>query len=253
MSVSKFVKFANVAALTLLLSLGTACHLLPGKAEYFQKKVKPVPVAADQPALVEAQKQAAQFVDKKVAQARVAAATTHADASVQVPLAEAATVSGPLFMSLGPPTCPWFDTATNLALSLDHQTARLDNKVEAYAKKVEPLEGKKIADTGLIKIGFFTQWGIVLGVLALGYGALKIYGFSNPVVGAGLSVAQRVGGKALAAGFHQVVAGGNAFLAEIKPGITYTAEEIKKLFVTSHRQEQDSHVQTLVKTISAAS
>jgi hypothetical protein len=69
----------------------TGCSsLFPARVEHFQKKVKPVPVLADQPKLVEAQKQAAQFVDKKVAEAQTAAAATSADVSVQVPLAEAA-------------------------------------------------------------------------------------------------------------------------------------------------------------------
>lgn len=241
----------NAVLVALLLSLTTGCHLLPGKSEYFQKKVKPVPVVADAPKLVEVQKQAAQFVAKKVEDAKIAAATTQADVSVQVPLAEAATVAGPLSTSLGPPIAPWTDTAPKLAVKVDHETAVLDKNIVAYAKKVEPLEGKKIEGTGLFQIGFFTQWGIVLVLLGLGYAALKVYGFTNPLVGAGTKVAERVGANVAATAFHQVVKGGEAFLGAVKPGVSYTAEQIKQLFVTSHRQEQDAHVQDLVQRVTA--
>lgn len=242
----------NVVLAGLLLLMTTGCHLLPGNAEYFQKKVKALPTPALQPALVEGQKQAAQFVDKKIDEAKTAAAASRADVSVQVPLAEAATVSGPLSATLGPPTAPWADSATKLAVKIDHETATLDKKIAKYAQKVAPLVGKEIEGTGLIQIGFFTQWALILGVLGLGWAAFKVYGMTNPVVGAGTKVAERVGSHVAATAVHQIVKGGEAFLGAIKPGVAYTAEEIKQLFVSSHRQEQDSHVQDLVQRVTAA-
>lgn len=243
-----------VAPLLAGLLLLTGCHLLPGKAEYFQKHVKALPTAATQPSLVEAQKQAAQFVDNKVSEAKTAAAATAADVSVQVPLAEAATVAGPLSTSLGPPTAPWADTAPKLAVKVDSETAKLDKKVTAYAKKNESVVGKKIEGTGLFQIGFFTQWGILLGVLGLGWVALKIYGFTNPVVGAATDVAQRVSSKVLASGFHQVVAGGNRFLKTAESKLTpENFKQVQEIFKSSHSQEQDSAVQSLVKQLATAS
>lgn len=245
------MKSAKLVALILFLNLLTGCHLLPGDAEYFQKKVKAVPTVALQPAMVEAQKQAGQFVDKKIDEAKTAAAVTAADVSVQVPLAEAAVVSGPLSSSLGAPLKPWTDTAPKLAIKVDHEAALLDKKIVKYAEKTAPLIGKEIEGTGVFQVGFFTQWALVLGVLALGWAALKIYGVVNPMVGAGTKVAERVGSNVVAAAFSQVVQGGEAFLKAVKPGATYTADEIKKIFVATHRQEQDVQVQDLVQRVTA--
>lgn len=230
----------------------TGCHMLPGNAEYFQKKVKAVPVLAAQPPLVEAQKQAAAFVDVKIDEAKLAAATTFADVSVQVPLAEAATVSGPLVTSIGPPTKSWTGAALKLAAEVNAETAALDKKIAKYAEKTSPLVGKAVEGTGLFQIGFFTQWALVLGVLAFGYAALKAYGMFNPMVGAGTHVAERVGSKVVGTALHQLVKGGESFLSAVKPAVSYTGDEIKKLFVANHRQEQDSHVQDLVQRLTAA-
>lgn len=234
----------------LLMTLMTGCHLLPGRVEYFQKTVKPVPVLADQATLVQAQKQAAQFVAAKTEQAKVAAAATDADATVQVPLAEAAVVAGPLSTSLGPPLKSWASSGTNLGTLVNRETAKLDQKLDAYAKKVEPLEGKKIEGTGFIQMGFFTQWAIILGLGGIVWAGLKIYGLSNPVVGAGLNVAERVGSKTVAAGLHQMVQGGEAFKDLISKNFdAKTVEQIKVLFNVAHRTEQDNEVQALIKRL----
>lgn len=225
---------------------------MPARVEHFQKKVKSVPTAATEPKLVEAQKQAAQFVDKKVTEAQTAAAATSADVSVQVPLAEAAVVSGPLVTSMGPPASPWTGTAPKLAGKVDAETAKLDKKVATYAVKTAPLVGKEIEGTGLIQMGFFTQWALVLGVLALGWVALKVYGMVNPVAGLASNVVGRVSSKLLHAGFHQVIEGGEKFkeLAEAA-NRALTFDEIKALYRQAQEATQDRSVQGLVKQLTA--
>lgn len=246
------MKNVKIVGVVLFLNLLTGCHLLPGNAEYFQKKVKAVPVLSAQPALVEAQKQAAAFVDTKIDEAKVAAAATSADVSVQVPLAEAATVSGPLSTSLGPPAAPWTAPATKLAVKVDHETAALDKKVVKYAEKTAPLVGKEIEGTGFFQIGFFTQWALVLGVVALGWVGFKIFGTIYPAAGFAGNIVGRVSSKVLNAGFHQVVEGGEKFkkLAEAaNKALSY--DEIKALYAQAQMVSQDRNVQSLVKNLTA--
>lgn len=246
------MKNVKLVGLVLLLNLAAGCHLLPGNAEYFQKKVKAVPTPALQPALVESQKQAADFVDKKIDEAKTAAAATAADVSVQVPLAEAATVSGPLSTSLGPPARPWTDSAPKLAVKVDAETAKLDKKVATYAQKTAPLVGKEIEGTGLFQIGFFTQWALVLGVLALGWVAFRIYGLTNPVAGLAGKAIGRVSSTLLNTALHQTVSAGERFKAAIeKRTDPMTPAEIKALLREYQERSQDAPVQDLIKSITA--
>ena len=241
---------AKALPLLFLLLISEGCSLFPKSVEYFQKSVKAVPTASS--ALQENQKQAAQAVDSKIQEARIAAAETRADPSVQVPLAQAAPVARALTYSLGPPISLWTDNLTNLADSLNTKTAKLDKKVDDYAKDVQPLVGKKIEDTGLFKIGYFTQIGLLFGLGALVWFGLKVYGVFNPAVGTATSVVGRVSSKVLHAGFHQVVAGGEKFKELVeKANKSLSPDEIKELFAQAHERSQDQGVQDLIKQITA--
>lgn len=246
------MKNVKLVGLVLLLNLAAGCHLLPGNAEYFQKKVKAVPTPALQPALVESQKQAADFVDKKIDEAKTAAAATAADVSVQVPLAEAATVSGPLSTSLGPPTRPWTDSAPKLAVKVDAETAKLDKKVATYAQKTAPLVGKEIEGTGLFQIGFFTQWAILIGVVILGWVGFRIWGLLYPPAGLAGKVVGRVSSTVLNAALHQTVEAGERFKNALKNRTEpMTPDEVKTLLREFQERSQDRNVQDLIKSITA--
>lgn len=244
------LKNVGLVVLLNLILLLTSCSLLPGKVEYFQKKVKPVPVAADQPRLVESQKQAAQFLDRKVSEARLAAALTQADLTVQTPLSDAASVSGPLFMSLGPPATPWLSSGPDLAKDLSRQTALLDHKVDAYAKRTEPLEGKKIEGTGFFQIGYFTQLALFVGLAAVLWIGWKFLGTVYPVAGLAQNVVGRISSKVFHAGFHQVVEGGEKFKALVKDAnCALSPDEIKALYAQAQQMTQDRDVQDVVKKL----
>mgnify|MGYP001606343544 CR=1 FL=1 len=238
----------------IFLLLTSGCRLLPGNAEYFQKKVKKVPVPADQPALVETQKQAARFVADRVGAAKTAAAGTGADVSVQVPLSEAAVVSGPLSTSLGPPASPWPASAPALAGKIDAEPAKLDKKVSGYARSVEPLVGKEIEGTGLFQIGFFTQWLVLAGLAAAAWLAFKTYGLVNPVAGLAGNIIGRVGSKTLSAGLAQVVDGGERFKVFLTKTAALSDDQkavVKGLFNEAQERAQDRPVQALVRRLTA--
>lgn len=242
-------RLAIILLLNLLVLL-TGCSLLPGRVEYGQREVKAVPQAHTRPALVEAQKQAAAFTSDRIDEARIAAASTGADARVQVPLAEASPVAMSLSYSLGAPARPWTRTGEDLGLRLNAQTAHLDQDVSKYAQKVQKDVGKEIEGTGLVQMGFFTQWAIVLGLVALGWIALKIFGVFNPVAALAGNVVGRVSSKVVNAGFHQVVEGGEKFKQLVaKANKALSPEEIKALYAQAQQTVQDREVQDVIQKL----
>jgi hypothetical protein len=242
-------KIGIILLLNLLVAI-SGCSLLPGRVEYGQREVKAVPQAHVRPALVEAQKQAAAFTSDRIDEARIAAAATGADVSVQVPLAEASPVAMSLSYALGAPERPWTKTGEDLSLRLNAQTARLDQDVSKYAQKVQKDVGKEIEGTGIVQMGFFTQWAIVLGLLALAWIALKIFGVFNPVAALAGNVVGRVSSKVVHAGFHQVVEGGEKFKQLIeKANSALTPEQIKALYAQAQQAVQDREVQDVIQKL----
>jgi len=232
-----------------LLALLTGCSLLPKKTEFFQRKVRAFPEVSE--SSKETQRKAAAYIAEKTEQAEVAAAVSNVGTNVTQNLSDADTVAKSLSGSLGPSERPWNGTAAGLAQKLDAQHADYNEDLRDYAKHIDKDAGKKIEGTGLVRIGYFTMWGIGLGVLFLLFAALKVYGMINPVVGAGTAVAQRVGGAILSRGIHEIVQGGESF----KDYLTHSEltadvkEKVLDLFTRAHRENQSRDVQTLVSKI----
>jgi hypothetical protein len=239
------------AALTLILSLGASlvagCGLLPKNVEFGQKKVKPIPEMSD--AGIERQKEAAHFIAEKAQAAKEAALATFADVSVVVPITEATVVSRALETSLGPPITLSTDSAPSLAKKLEHDRAKVDQKIDKQREKTEPLVGKKIEGTGWLQIGYLTYLACIAGLVFLVWAGLKVYGIFNPAVGAGLGIAERIGSKTAALAFSQTAHGIESVKNALKPGATYTAEKVKEMLATHLQMKQDSHVQELVRRL----
>lgn len=235
--------------LIVTLSLLAGCSLLPGKVEYFQDKVKAVPAKTD--VQKEHEKQAADYLSSKTKE--IVAEAIKIDApSVLTPARAADNVASALSLSLGVPASPARNDA-DLVAALRFDVARLDRKLDTYAKNVQPNVGKAIEGTGLIQVGFFTQWAIVLGVLALVWAGLKVYGMFNPIVGIGMNVAGRVGSKALTGAVTSLVAGGEKFkeALQVSKIPLEVQEEVQKLFRAAHESAQDKPVQELVQKLTA--
>lgn len=229
----------------ILAGLLAGCGILPKKVEYFQHKVKPVPEATE--TAKEHQRQAAQFVAVKAAQVEKVAISEGAT-NIIVPAAEASGAAQALSQSLGPAETPWTKSSTNLVQTLQKDQAKLNARIEDYRQDVQQDVGKKIEGTGLFQIGYFTQWGIVLGILALLWTALKIYGLVNPAVGLGTNLVGRIGSSILSRGLSEVVAGGERFKAYLESSAV-TAEVkayVQDLFQRAHMEAQSQDVQAIV-------
>ena len=242
---------AKKVLLVLTLNLTLAgCSLLPGRVEYGQREVKEVPNVAARPELQEAQKRAADFTADRIDEARVAAAKTDADASVQVPLAEASPVAMSLAYSLGAPERPWTRTGQDLADDLNRQQAKLDQSVNKYARKVQKDVGKDIEGTGIIQMGYFTQLFLVAGLGVVLWIGWKIFGAFYAPAALAQNVVGRVSTKVLGKGFHQAIEGGEKFKQAVKDlNRALEPKEIKELFAQAQSTVQDRDVQDLIKSL----
>jgi len=228
----------------------TGCALIPKNVEFFQHKVKPVPGPA--PQQVETQKQAAAFVAGKTAEAKDEIfRESLTNWGLILPVEDAAAAAEALHVSLGPPASPWGGTSANLAVKLDKQANALDKAIDKARDKEAPDAGKKIEGTGWIQMSYFTYVGCLLGLGALVYGAFKIYGSINPVVGLGGNIAGRIGSGLLQRGFTEVLEGGEKFKDMIAN--SKLAEDVKNdvtgMFTTAHQTMQSRDTQTIVATL----
>jgi len=241
------LRYAALAALAVSL---TGCGtLLPGRVEFFQKKVKPVPEATS--AAKDTERQAAARAALKAHETWLNAVKEGSSSAVTVPAQETAALTEAVTDSLGPPSKPWEGTTTALVEKVDRDIAKLNRKLDDYREKIEPLEGKKIEGTGFFSIGFFTMWGVILLVLFLGWTALKVYGIMNPAVGLGVRTAGKVSSAILHRGFTELVEGGEKFRTWVRkhPTETLTKAEIEELFVSAQKEEQSRDVKNVVENL----
>lgn len=240
----------TILTVTLCASL-SGCGLIPKRVEFFQDKVKAVPVITEKQK--EHQKQAAQYVADQLEIAKTVAVQKGADPDVVSPVDNANGVAHSLSTSLGPPLAPWPDTSTNLVNSLNHDGAKHQEALDKYAKDVQKDVGHKIEGTGLFSFSYFTYVGMFLGLGALVWFGLKIYGSINPAVGLGVNTVGGVASKVLSKGFSEVVAGGEAFKTYLSnSGLSQDVKDyVSSLFVQAHTSNQSQDVQKLVTTLTA--
>lgn len=236
--------FFLVSLLVLLPGCGT---LLPKKVEFFQKKVQAVPEVSEK--MKETQRQAADYVARKTKETELAAIATDSAQTVTTPATEAATVAEALSDSMGPPEDPWKKEAARLAALLQAQEAKFNAKLETYRQRTEKLEGKAIEGTGLVRVGYFTMWGIGLFAVFAIFLGLKLYGMVNPVVGLGVNAAGRVSSAVLKRAIGEISRGGEAFKEYLArtDGLDDKARDlVLDLFSRAQLEEQSKDVQSII-------
>lgn len=244
------MKKLKIGLLVLLASLTfSGCALIPKRVEFGEKKVQAVPTRS--PAAQEHLRQAAQVTAAKIDEAQLAAAITKADPTVTAPIAEAKSVSDAVADEVGPPKVQWDGESELLARELNHDHAVLNQKIAKYAAKVQPEVGKKIEGTGWFSVSYFTYVGGILVLVGLAYGALKIYGMTNPSVGLGVNAVTSVASKVVSKGFSELVAGGEAFkqYVEASPLTADVKAYVSSLFVQAHTSNQSVDTQKIVDTL----
>lgn len=239
----------RILALCAVVALSGCGTLLPGRVEFFQKKVKPVPEATQ--SAKDTERQAAARAATKAQETYINAIKEGSSSKVVVPAQETAVLTEAVTDSLGPPSRPWTGSTTDLSAKVDHNVAKLNANIEDYRERNEPLEGKKIEGTGFFSIGFFSMWAVILGVLFLLWTGLKIYGIMNPVVGLGVKTAGKVSSAILHKGFTEMVSGGEKFKRWVQEhkSETLTKSEIEELFVSAQKEEQSRDVKNVVENL----
>jgi hypothetical protein len=227
------------------------CFLLPKKVEFGQKEIKAVPAKTEKHD--ELDRQAADYVDRKVDEAYIAAIHEDSSTNVTKPLGQAHVVSDALSTSLGPPKTPYNNNPTNLALSLDKGTATLNIKLEDYRDKMEPLIGKEIEGTGIIQMNYFVMIGGIVLLFWIGSILFKIAsvaGWFHPAVGIGVN-ALKLPAKAIAKITSEVIEGGEEFKKRIEEEVTdeATVNKIKEIFARSHQIKQSRDTQNAVRDL----
>jgi hypothetical protein len=224
------------------------CSLIPKKVEFFQRKVRAYPEVSD--SAKETQRQAADYVASKTEEIKVEAieaGTTNIAASAT----EANVVAEALSGSLGPPEDLWKKEAQRLALKLKEQQADFNEQLESYKKHIDKDAGKKIEGTGFIQLGYFTYIGLLLGLGALVWFGLKIYGSINPVVGLGTNVVGRLSSSVLSKGYSEIVEGGEAFKTYLaNSGLAAEVKDkVLDLFSRAHKENQSRDTQAVISTL----
>lgn len=230
-------------------TMTTGCSsLLPGKVEFFQRKVKAVPEKTAQ--AKEFEKQAARELTKNVNEAYDEATKNNATNSVIKPLEKAKTVAPALAESLGPPRTEWSGNSTNLSKSLYKQRAELDKDLEKYKNKVDKNVGKEIEDTGLIQLPYFVFIGILFAIACVAWFALKVLALANPGVGVGVKVAQ-VGGRAASNMLSEVIEAGEEFKNQVQKKISdlEIQRHVLELFRQAHLAKQSRETQNTIKKL----
>lgn len=259
-----------------LLSFGlVGCSLIPKKVEYFQDKVQKYPTRSEYHE--EKLRQIVALANEESMKTVMAAREAEVPVSVQQPAENTHNLVSIASSDLGPPEKPIhlndiskIDTNDVKALhkevvkqsqiinklsdSLSAQNAKFESKLKAFAEKNDENAGKKIEDTGLIKVGYFTQIAIIAMLLFVGSIVIKVIGVLNPSIGVGTKVVS--GGIAgvfgiAKKGFSELIEAGESFKKKIDEEIEdpETAEKIKKLFKQAHMEKQSRDTQDVVKKL----
>ena len=234
----------------LLVTLVGCGTLIPKKVEFFQKKVQAVPTktASDE----EAEREAAYAAHLAARLTVESAVSNHSPATVIGPAKTTERLTDAVTTSLGPPQdIPSLKSVDKIAARVIENRADLNRKIDRYAAKVDPLVGKKIEGTGLVRVPYFVYVGSLIVLAFLVWTGLKIYGSINPVVGLGTNVVGRVASSVLQKGYSEIVSGGEAFKDYLeKSGIESSAKEkVLDLFSRAHKENQSPNTQVLVREL----
>jgi hypothetical protein len=246
-----------LSVLMALVLTGCLGSLIPKKVELFQDKVKTFPEQS--PALVELERQTVYAAHEKATETVVAALKENSTTNVVAPARDTMKLTGAAVVAVGPPQkVPSLENVTNLANSLEQAVGKHDVVVEKFAKANDENAGKKIEGTGLFQIPYFLWLGGAVVLVFIGYialkaakGALAGAALVNPGAAVGLGVVN-VAQSVLAAGFSQVVKGGEDFKGWVTKEFTgdqSLQNKILSAFQTTQMKAQDQVVQNTIATM----
>jgi hypothetical protein len=245
--------------LTLLLALTlTGCGtLIPKRVELGQDKVERVPVASATE--LEKQRRAAAMAEEQAQKTLDAAIGVDAPVCVTEPARATADLTDAVAKSVGPPKTPIQpnEDPHKVANDLRSAVAKLNARLDDFKADNDKNAGKKIEDTGWLKVPYFLWLGgfLVVGfvgliVLGVAWSFVKMYAMSNPPVQLGVNAVQ-MGANFLKKAVGEIAKGGEKFKAAVEREVQDPAlqAKIKDLFRVEHERAQSSEVQELVKAI----
>lgn len=227
--------------------------LIPKKVELFQDKVKAFPEPS--PALRELEREAIYQSHEKATETVVAALKEQVTTNVLAPAKETMKLTQSALVAAGPPEKIPTVTSDELADKVTTAVGSYDRKVEKFAKGNDENVGKKIEGTGLIQVPYFLWTGGILAVLVIvffvGKAILTGAAVANPAAAVGLNVVNAAQ-SVLAAGFSQVVKGGEDFKSWVGKelsGDQGLQAKVLAAFQTSQMKAQDQQVQNVVSAM----
>lgn len=240
---------------TLFVCFSLSIFLLSGcsifgfkKNEIGQTKVKAVPTETVEQK--EVTKEAAQYVSTQLKIANIMAAKENVSSNLSTTISNSSTVADSLSYTLGRPLYPYSGSPDILAARLDRLEAKLDEKLEKYAKQIEPLVGKKIEGTGLFQFSPITAWFGLIIFGGLVYFGLRIYSIFNPAVSVGLAPVRMSLGllqKAATQTFKGIESFKESIVDEFED--PKTQQKIKDLLSTHLETAHDEDVKNAIKKL----
>ncbi len=238
---------------TLLVLALTGCGtLMPKRVELFQDKVQPFPEQKEY--ALELQRQLVQRIQEKSNETVVAAAQEQVSTNVITPAKEVVRLANAEAAVVGPPLKPAVVPSEVLAVKVETSVAKLERKIDEFKKEVNVNAGKKIEDTGLVKVPYFYWIGgiilLVVVVFFVGKLLLSAAAVANPGAAIGLNVVNAAS-SLVAKGFSQLVKGGEDFKDWVSKEIQDAGlkQKILDAFKIAQMKNQDTDVQSTVQAI----
>lgn len=235
--------------LILLTLLASGCTLVPKRVEYFQDRVRSVPVRTE--TSEESLRQAARLAADRAAETERAALTTDAAPEVLSPARDTAVLTETVSDRLGPPSAPWRGDINALLVRMDAQEARYQRELSTYRARVQENVGKPIEGTGAIQIGYFTHLLILAAIFAVAWMIVRIIAIFNAPVAVGLKTIEG-GSRFLGRALTEVVEAGQDFKTRLRKRLANQpelAENVIDDFRISHRTAQSRDTQATVKQL----
>lgn len=228
--------------------------MVPKQVEFFQDKVQKFPEQS--PALRELERQAIYRAHEKASETVQVAIAEKASTNVVKPAKEVEKLTEAVATVTGPPKKqPDTNVASEaIAIKLESSVAKFNEKVEEFKAENNENVGKKIEDTGLIKVGYIWWVGGVLAVVFVLWMVIKValsaLAASNPLASLGLNAVHAASGV-VSKGFAQLVKGGEDFKSWVEKEVSDPAvkQKILDAFRITHMQAQDSDVQNTVQAL----
>jgi len=238
---------------TLMVVALTGCGtLMPKRVELFQDKVQKFPEHSAY--AQELERQLIQRLHQRSNETVEAALAEQASTNVVAPAREVQRLAMAEAALVGPPLKPSKEPSVKLAGDVEKTVAKLNRDVEEFKQDNNANAGKKIEDTGLVKVPYFYWLGgiLLLGAVIFFVGKILLTAaaVANPGAAIGLNVVNAAS-AVVSKGFSQLVKGGEDFKDWVSQEIEDhdLKQKILNAFQSAHRKVQDSDVQNTIQSI----